>query len=226
MADKFCSGCGKPLLQDDKFCPGCGKTTVRTETSTLCLSRLLRGTKGTKQQRNRTAVLFVAIIAAAIILVSVLGYLTSVPAPSVSVNVISLGESSTLPSKFGPPTYTYDPTLGMYVNPNPTASAQSGYKYVTYALYFENINAQNLQMGNPLFITLHDTKGNVYKHDPWTYIIAEQQVGKDTVGWLDSQMHTQPGDTLSGLIVFQIPQSATPKSLTYDDHTNKITINL
>ena len=28
--DKFCSNCGKPLLQDENFCPRCGKSTQRS----------------------------------------------------------------------------------------------------------------------------------------------------------------------------------------------------
>jgi len=43
---------------------------------------------------------------------------------------------------------------------------------------------------------------------------------------ITGQMNTQAGDKYSGIIAFQIPTSATPKSLTYDDYTNKITINL
>ncbi|MGZ5502778.1 MAG: hypothetical protein ACXWEP_04875 [Halobacteriota archaeon] len=38
MGDKFCSNCGKPLLQKDNFCPGlccpgCGKSSERATPS-------------------------------------------------------------------------------------------------------------------------------------------------------------------------------------------------
>jgi Domain of unknown function (DUF4352) len=79
-------------------------------------------------------------------------------------------------------------------------------------------------MGNTFFFKLRDTEGNIYPHTfGWG---VKDQVNNKTLEELVSEVHTQPGDKVSGLIVFQIPQSATPKSLTYDDNVNIITINL
>jgi hypothetical protein len=128
--------------------------------------------------------------------------------PTVSVSATSLGSSSSLTSSYG----------------TPTASA-TGNKFVSYAMYFQNINGKNLDMGNPTEVTLRDTQGNLYSYDSFTYSL-QQQVNGVTLKGLTVQTNTQPGDKYSGLITFQIPASATPKSLTYDDYTNIITINL
>jgi hypothetical protein len=40
------------------------------------------------------------------------------------------------------------------------------------------------------------------------------------------QSGTQPGEKVSGIIVFEIPQSAQPKNLTYYDYTNRSVIEL
>jgi Domain of unknown function (DUF4352) len=130
--------------------------------------------------------------------------------PTISVTATSVGSSSTLSSYYGTPT-----------------AAASNNKFVTYAVYLKNINAKGTDndMGNPNYLKLRDTNGNIYSYDSFTYSL-QQQVNGVTLKGLTAQSNTQPGDKYSGLITFQIPTSATPKSLTYDDYTNKITINL
>jgi len=128
--------------------------------------------------------------------------------PTVSVAATYLGSASSF-------TTSYD---------IPTAAAP-GNKFVTYAIYCQNINAKDILMGHPSFLKLRDTEGNIYSYDLSTFNVKQQVSGK-TLGGLIAQTNTQPGDTNSGIIVFQIPQSATPKSLTYDDWTNRITITL
>jgi hypothetical protein len=128
--------------------------------------------------------------------------------PPISVTATSIGSSNSLSSSYGTPT-----------------AAATNNKFVTYAVYFQNLNKKDLDMGNPTEIKLRDTSGNIYSYDSFTYSL-QQQVNGVTLKGLTSQSNTQPGDKYSGLITFQIPASATPKSLTYDDYTNKITINL
>jgi hypothetical protein len=129
---------------------------------------------------------------------------------TVSFNATSLGSSNTLSSSYGTPT-----------------AAVTGNKFVTYAVYLQNINAKGTDndMGNPYSFKLRDTNSNIYSYDSFTYSL-QQQVNGVTLKGLTSQSNTQPGDKYSGLIAFQIPTSATPKTLTYDDYTNKITVNL
>lgn len=128
--------------------------------------------------------------------------------PTVSVTATYLSSTSSL-------TTYYDIPI----------AAAPGNKFVTYAIYCQNINAKDMLMGHPSFLTLHDTEGNIYSYDLSTYNVKQQVSGR-TLGGLTAQTNTQPGDTKSGIIVFQIPQSATPKSLMYDDWTNSITITL
>jgi uncharacterized lipoprotein YajG len=109
----------------------------------------------------------------------------------------------------------------------PLITATPSYKFVKYAVYVQNINAKDMQLGNPNFIKLRDTAGNIYSYDSIaTYNLDTQQVNGTKLDGLMDELNTQPGDKLSGFIVFQIPTSATPKSLTYDDYTNNIVINL
>jgi len=129
-------------------------------------------------------------------------------APTISANATYLGSTNSLTSSYGTPT-----------------AAATGNKFVRYAMYFQNVNEKSKSMGNPTEVTLRDTEGNLYHYDSFGYSVKEQ-VGGKTLEGLTSQSNTQPGDKYSGIIVFQIPTSATPKSLTYDDYTNKITISL
>jgi hypothetical protein len=132
-------------------------------------------------------------------------------APTVSVTATSLGSSNSLSSNYGTAT-----------------TPASGYKFVKYALYFQNINAKgtDANMGNPYSLRLRDTEGNIYSSDSYTFSLGAQQVNGVTLKGLSVELNTQPGDKYGGMVVFQIPASATPKTLTYDDFTNKITINL
>jgi hypothetical protein len=136
---------------------------------------------------------------------------TNTPAgqPTVSVTATYLGESSTLNSNYGTATVP-----------------ASGYKFVKYAIYCQNINAQKMSIGNPYSLRMRDTEGNLYNIDSYTFSLQEQQVNGKTLKGLSVETDTQPGDKMSGMVVFQIPTSAKPQSLTYDDYTNKITINL
>ena len=130
---------------------------------------------------------------------------------TVSITATSLGSANSI-------TTTYSAVI----------SALNGNKFVKYAVYFENINAKGIDsdMGNPNSLTLRDTKSNLYSFDANTFGIADQQVNGKTLKPLTVQISTQPGDKYSGIVVFQIPTNATPKSLTYNDYINDITINL
>jgi hypothetical protein len=127
--------------------------------------------------------------------------------PAINVTVSSLGEADTL-------------TL----NGVPT-SPPSGYKFVEYATYFQNINATKMDMGNPYYFKLLDTRGKIYTFDPLTFSVKQTVKGK-TLGGLSVKTNTRPGDTHSGIIFFKIPVTTEPKLLIYNDSTNRIAINL
>jgi hypothetical protein len=127
--------------------------------------------------------------------------------PTVSVTATYLGSANSLTSSYGTVT-----------------AAAPGNKFVKYAIYCQNINAKDMDMGNPNYLKLRDTQSNIYPYD-WSSASMQQQVGGKTLTGITYET-TQPGDKVSGLIAFQLPIDATPKSLTYDDYTNRITINL
>jgi hypothetical protein len=126
---------------------------------------------------------------------------------ALNVTVVSLGETSTL-SLNGVPT-----------------SPTSGYKFVEYATYFQNINGTKMDIGNPYYFKLINTKGKFYTFDPVTFSVKQTVQGK-TLGGLTVKTNTKPGDTNSGIIVFQIPESTKPKILNYNDGINTINLNL
>lgn len=139
--------------------------------------------------------------------------------PTVAVTATYLGEPKSIPATF---------------NRSPLTPA-AGYKFVRFAVYCENLNARSgslaSSMCSPNSLTLRDTDGNLYRFDSIaTFGSQDQQVNGRMLKPLAVQLNTQQGDKVSGIVVFQIPQSATPKSLTYDDGdisgVNRITINL
>jgi hypothetical protein len=69
---------------------------------------------------------------------------------------------------------------------------------------------------NLTYFSLRTSDGAVYNVTNATYY---DHMGVDLA-------RTQPGDKVSGMIGFEIPQNATPASIIYADHYHKITTNL
>ena len=98
----------------------------------------------------------------------------------------------------------------------PTQSA--GNKYVMFNLTVKNVNEKDGNIDAYAF-KLRDTGGNVYGR---TWFLGG--LGGPTK--FDSMSHTQSGDKVSGVMAFEVPQTAKLSNLTYTDSNNKITINL
>jgi hypothetical protein len=94
---------------------------------------------------------------------------------------------------------------------------KTGYKYVSYSVTFKNNNAKN-QAVSPGFLSLRTSDGKVYDVDSATY--------DSSVDGFQNVFSTQPGDVVTGTIIFQIPQSATPTSILYNEYTHTVTTNL
>lgn len=94
---------------------------------------------------------------------------------------------------------------------------KTGYKYVSYSVTVKNNNANN-QIVSPGFVSLRTSDGKAYDVDSAMY--------DKSVDGLQNVMSTQPGDTVSGTVIYQIPQSATPTSILYNDYSHKVTTNL
>ena len=88
-------------------------------------------------------------------------------------------------------------------------SAEQGYKLAVYDVNITNLDEPR-QGGNTTFFTL--TAGNGTTYQAAISTLSPQVIGK--------------GGTLSGQVVFEIPQNTTLKSLTYDDGTTKIVTTL
>ena len=98
----------------------------------------------------------------------------------------------------------------------PTPSA--GNKYVMFNLTVKNVNEKDGNIDAYAF-KLRDTGGNVYGR---TWFLG----GLGGPTQFDSMSHTQSGDKVSGVMAFEVPQTAKLSNLTYTDSNNKITINL
>jgi predicted small secreted protein len=99
------------------------------------------------------------------------------------------------------------------------STPQPGYKYSVFNVTVTNLNKNNLAMGNPLYFKLTTNDGTVYSYSTSSY-------------WLGNEINpvsgTNPGEKVTGQIAFEIPQSASPTQLTYNDGIlgNIVTTNL
>ncbi|MGZ7132017.1 MAG: DUF4352 domain-containing protein [Halobacteriota archaeon] len=101
---------------------------------------------------------------------------------------------------------------GNYAGERPAA----GNKYVGYNATVKNVNAKDRSVAFNFF-ELRDTQGGVYQHDGMTGMAGINKFGN---------YRTEPGDVVNGTLVFEVPQNATFKSLTYDDGATKIVTTL
>ena len=86
-----------------------------------------------------------------------------------------------------------------------TYAPQAGDKFVGFNVTINNIAAE-ISNSNPHNWQLPDTSGNIYDTSTATFALPN----------LFRTVNTQPGDVINGIIVFEVPQNAQLKSLTYD----------
>jgi len=101
---------------------------------------------------------------------------------------------------------------GLYAGENPTP----GNKFVGYNVTLKNVNAKDRSVGFN-FWELRDTSGGVYQYGGQTSMTNITTFGS---------YRTEPGDIVSGTLIFEVPKNATLKSLTYNDGITKIVTNL
>jgi hypothetical protein len=89
-----------------------------------------------------------------------------------------------------------------------SSTPKPGYKYDVFDVTVTNLNRNDLAMGNPLYFKLTTNDGTVYSYSP-------------SETWLDNDIQpvsgTNPGEKVTGQVAFEIPQSATATTLTYND---------
>jgi hypothetical protein len=96
------------------------------------------------------------------------------------------------------------------------ASPSAGNKYAVYYATAKNVNAPASGI-NVLSFKLVDTAGKSYNVDYATSLSA---------GAFKGASNWKPGDSVSGIIAFLIPQTAQPKSIVYNDFVLNTTIAL
>lgn len=97
------------------------------------------------------------------------------------------------------------------------SKADNGSKYVLYNAVLKNIDVKGLDV-NPFWFDMRLSNGSSVSVDLFATV--------GSPGGFPLTNATQPGDTVNGTIGFQIPQTATPVSITYDDLTYNVTANL
>jgi hypothetical protein len=104
---------------------------------------------------------------------------------------------------------------GGYVSPDYYAGPKPGYEYVKYYATVTNIN----RVGpiNPLYFTLIDSANGSYPLSYATFTATD---------YLKGVQKSQPGDTSAGIVIFEIPQGATPQKLVYNDYSNNVTVTV
>jgi hypothetical protein len=96
-----------------------------------------------------------------------------------------------------------------------TETPRSVYRFVAYNTTVKNVDAPNRVITRNYF-SLQDTMSRNYNMSGLS----------DSLGPFNWSSHSQPGDALGGIVVFEVPQNATLKSLTYFDGTTKIVTTL
>ncbi len=95
------------------------------------------------------------------------------------------------------------------VNPLISYTAKDGYTLAVYEVNITNLD-RAVKAGDTAFFTLADANGTTY----------------DAVLVSFSPDVIQRGESLSGTVVFEVPLSAVPSELRYNDGTNEVTVSV
>ena len=86
---------------------------------------------------------------------------------------------------------------------------QAGNKFLIFDVTVTNHNENNWPIGSPLYFKLTTADNSVYQYSSSTHYLGANA--------LTLVSGTNPGEKVTGQIAFEIPQSATAKTLTYND---------
>jgi hypothetical protein len=90
---------------------------------------------------------------------------------------------------------------------------QPNYEFVAYNCTVLNINASDRPVAIN-YVTAQDTRGNSYNFSSLSNGL--------TSGNFKESAHSQPGDILGGIVVFEVPHDASVLSITYFDGSTRI----
>jgi hypothetical protein len=94
-----------------------------------------------------------------------------------------------------------------------TQEPQPNYKFVAYNCTVQNINASDRPVAINYF-TAQDTRGNSYNFSGLSNDLA--------ISNFNGSAHSQPGDLLGGIVVFEVQRDASVLSITYFDGITRI----
>jgi hypothetical protein len=94
-----------------------------------------------------------------------------------------------------------------------TQEPQPNYRFVAYNCTVQNVNASDRPVAITYF-TAQDTRGNSYNSSGLSNDL--------TTSTFKGSAHSQPGDTLGGIVVFAVPQDTSVLSITYFDGITRI----
>jgi hypothetical protein len=95
-------------------------------------------------------------------------------------------------------------------------STKTGYQHLIFDVTVKNLNEKDLSIGNPNYFKLTTADGSVYEY---SYLSTLSNA-------ISSVSHTNPGEKVTGAIAFEIPRTAQPTKLQYNDYSNQVLINL
>ncbi len=93
-----------------------------------------------------------------------------------------------------------------------------GHQYLIFNVTVKNLNKQDANIGNPNYFKLIMSDGFVYEYASSSHPLLDNAI--------QSASHTSPGDNVTGQIAFEIPHSATPSKLQYNDYSNKVMVKI
>jgi type II secretory pathway pseudopilin PulG len=88
------------------------------------------------------------------------------------------------------------------------ATPSSGNKFLILNVTATNLNEQGLSLGYRSFFKLTTSDGGIYSTTSYTALLPNELAGVS---------NTNPGEKLTGQILFEVPQSAKATMLTYGD---------
>ena len=97
------------------------------------------------------------------------------------------------------------------------STPQAGNEYLIFNVTVKNLNENNWGIGSLLDFKLTTADGTVYQYSSSTFDLSNPLI---------LVLGTNPGEHVTGQLVFEIPQGGKATTLTYNDDFNSVVTNL
>jgi hypothetical protein len=99
-----------------------------------------------------------------------------------------------------------------------TYTPKQGDEFVMFNVTVTN-QGSNTILTHTTFFTVHDSNGNAYG--------ISQATNDNSIAGYPNNVNINPGDKVTGLLVFEVPQNAKLVNMVYNDESNSnVTVNL